>query len=953
MIPTRHSLILTTFLVLFTATGAVAQTTGSIVGRVVDRASGQPLVGVDIRLERLPHRVTTGPDGRFVIGAVPPGERDIRVEHLGYKPVVMTRIAVRTGTAAEVRVEMETSPVEVAPVIVRADRARLIEPEVSSTHEVVVGREIRELPVDRIEEVLELTTGVSEGHFRGGKVGQEIYVVDGVELKNQLEASREGFGLELSPSSLEEVDVITGGFGAEFGSALSGVVSYTTRRGNPERWETRAAFTTDQWAPASVFRGFTGLSLSVGGPLRFLGNGATLFADVLAQGMLDADVRGRGLTCLTEDDSSDDLAAAIVALRTNPGTANLYCPYESGIIPNQRGDKYIAFARFDKPLSPLWNLMSSVLRNRTQRELYTSEFKYNPTYQLGQRFTGTMGNVNLERLKQSPNGSTSFTLRGALMRLDRYLGVVDPSTFEGTDIAGFRPAGFKFIGEDFARQDILQQIDLGSAIPGYIQPGGVANSPFGTAGAGIFSTEGTPTVANWSRSDLYSGDIALARFLPSGSSYRGGLAGKVYRVETYERANAHLPGSTPNYARFFPATVAAYGEADIQTEDGMHFQFGLRVEGFRSGINFQADRVDFLSPIVETSWKISLMPRLGAAFPIPGTEGKTGVRFNFGRVAQPPDFRYFLDSTIGDSLRTDIRRQGNPNLAFEKGTSYEVGFSHLFSENVAINLSGFRKNLENLVSGNLQINDVNSDGTFLAGDFGSVQGVEATLRARWQGVSGRLGWALQKAKGLTSGNENDSTFVGADPAKTEYPLAFDRRHSIDLALFFGRGAGLEKPWSVAVTTTAQSGYPLLRDATGTGAGAREVTQYLPWTNTTDLRASWDFGSAFVCDRCNWRVVFDGRNILGMKNVLALRRETGALSPTLAQVQALANAQPVPPEAIPRESPAYVEYLDANRDGLISTQEATAARFAAALDRFDPTLFFGEGRQIRLGVEVNF
>ena len=937
---------------LLGAASAAAQTTGSIIGRVVD-AAGAPLAGADIRVERLPHRVASGPDGRFVIGAVPPGERDIRVEHIGYRAVVLQRIPVRTGTAAEVRVTLEAAPVAMEALVVRADRQRLIEPEISATHEVVVGREIRELPVDRIEEVLELTTGVSGGHFRGGKIGQEIYVIDGIELKNQLEASRQGFGLELSPSALEEVDVITGGFGAEFGSALSGVVSYTTRRGNPDRWESRGAFTTDHWAPESIFRGFTGLNLSVGGPLKFLGSGATLFADVLAQGMLDADVRGRGLTCLTEDDAGDDVANAIRNIKANPGLAELYCPYESGMIPNQRGDKLIAFARFDKPLSATWNITSSVLRNRSQRELYTSEFKYNPTYQLGQRFTGTLANLNAEWLKHTTSGSTSFTARTAVMRLDRYLGVVDPATFDGTDIAGFRPGAFKFLGEDFARQDILEQIELGSAIPGYIAPGGIGNSPFGTAGAGIFFTEGTPTVASWSRSDLYSADLGWARFSPTGSSYRAGTAGKLYRVETYERANAHLPGSTPNYARFFPATIAAYGEADIQTDDGMHFQFGLRVEGFRSGINFQQDRTDFLSPVVETSWKINLMPRLGAAFPVPGTDGRTGIRFNFGRVAQPPDFRYFLDSTIGDSLRTDVRRQGNPNLAFEKGTSYEVGASHLFSDNVSLSFSGFRKSLENLVSGNLQLGDVGANGRFSGGDFGSVQGLELTMRARWTGVSLRAGWALQKAKGLTSGSENDSSLSGVDPAQTEYPLAFDRRHSGDLAIFIGRGAGLEKPWSAAITTNVQSGYPLLRNTTGAGTGAREVTQYLPWTSTTDLRASWDFGSKFVCDRCSWRVVFDGRNIFGMDNVMALRRETGALSPTLAQVQTLANAQPVPPVSIPRESPAYIEYLDANRDGLITPQEASNARFAAALDRFDPTLFFGEGRQVRLGIEVNF
>jgi hypothetical protein len=933
---------------------AEAQTTGSIIGRVLDADSITPLAGVDVRIERLPHRTTTAPDGRFVIGSVPAGERDLRIEQIGYKPIVLTRVQVRPGRATQVNITLEKSPVEVAGIEVRAERQRLVEPEVSTTHETVVGRELRELPVDRIEDVLELTTGVSGGHFRGGRIGQEIYLIDGIELKNQLEASRQGFGLELSPSSLEEVDVITGGFGAEYGSALSGVVSYTTRRGNPERWETRAAVTTDHWAPSSLFRGFTGLSASVGGPLGFLGNGATLFGDLLVQGLLDADNRARGLTCLTPDESSADLGAAISALQNNPGTRDLYCPYSGDLIPHQRGDKYIVFGRFDKPLSSEWNLNASVLRNRTQRELYTSEFKYNPTYQLGQRFVGTLANFNAEWLKQGPSGATSFTFRGAVMRLDRYLGVVDPSTWDGSEIAGFRPASFKFIGEEFARKDILEQIELGSAIPGYVAPGGLGNSPFGTAGTGIFFTEGTPTIANWSRSDLLSGDISAARFVPSGSMYRGGVSARIYRVQTYERALAHLAGSTPNFARFYPATLSSFGEADIQTSDDMHFRFGVRVEAFRSGIDFQADRGDFLSPVIESDWKISLQPRFGVAFPVPGSEGRTSIRFNYGRVAQPPDFRYFLDSTIGDSLRTDIRRQGNPNLSFERGASFEAGASHLFSENVSMGITAFRKTLEHLVSGNLALGDVGQAGTFSTNDFGSVNGVEVTMRARWTGLTVRAGWALQKAKGLTSGSENDSTRAGDDPARTEYPLAFDRRHSGDVSIFIGRAGGAEKAWSASLTTTVQSGYPLLRPAAGGAVGgAREATQYLPWTSTSDLRASWDFGNLPVCGHCKWRVVFDGRNILNRKNILAMRTNTGALSPSLGEVQQLANALPVPEESIPRESPAYVVFLDTNRDGVISPDEARSARFAAALDRFDPTLFFGEGRQIRFGVELAF
>jgi hypothetical protein len=941
--------LLLLFFLACLAARADAQTTGSIVGRVLDAANEQPLAGVDITLDRLPHRATTNAQGHFVIGSVPAGERVLRVEFIGYKPLILERLRIPAGRSIELRLMLERAPVEVEPVVVRADRVRLIEPEVTTSHEVIIGRELRELPVDEIDKVLELTAGVSGGHFRGGRIGQELYVIDGIPLKNQLEASESGFTLELSPTALDEIDVVTGGFGAQFGSALSGVVSYTTRRGNPDRWEGALGGTSDRFLPESVLQGFTGLNLSASGPLRFLGNGATVFADLLVHGKQDADARSQGLTCVDEADAEEDLAAAIRQLRTDPQLSALYCPFTREQIPHQRGDKYIAFARFDKPFSEHVHFTTTLLRNRTQNELYTPEFKYHPTHQLGQRFTGSLGTATLEWLRNRPTGSTSINVRTALMRLDRYVGALDPASVESSDFLGFRPAAFEFIGEDFTRRPITEQIALGSAVPGYVAPSTGGNTPFGIAGLGIFHTAGTPTIASWSRTDLASLDVTGTRVTTAGSTFNVGTSAKLYHVETYERALAHLAGSMPSYARFYPATIAVFGDGTLRTEDDFHFNFGVRVEAFRSGIDFQQSRLDFLSPVVRTDWKVNVMPRLGVGMPVPGTDGRTAVRASFSMVAQPPDFRYFIDSSIGDSLRTDIRRQGNPDLAFEKGSSYEIGISHLSSERVALGATLFRKTLNNLVSGNLHAAEGGA-AQFTTGDFGSVTGGEFTIRLRLPGVSGRASYALQKAVGRTAGIDGDSSVIGEEQARTELPLAFDRRHAADLALFFGRAAGAEKPWSAALTTTAQSGYPLFR-ATDTGAG-REVIRYLPWTSSTDIRASWDFGR-FGCARCTWRAVVDTRNVFGWKNVLGLRRESGSVAPSLAQVQQLANSVPLPLAPIPAESPLYVRTLDSNADGVLSLEEMQRGRFAAALDRYDPTLFYGEARSLRLGLEVAF
>ena len=245
-----------------------------------------------------------------------------------------------------------------------------------------------------------------------------------------------------------------------------------------------------------------------------------------------------------------------------------------------------------------------------------------------------------------------------------------------------------------------------------------------------------------------------------------------------------------------------------------------------------------------------------------------------------------------------------------------------------------------------------------------MNGVEIALRARWPGISARGGWALQKARGLAAGSDTDSATVG-DPALTEYPLAFDRRHSLDLAFFAGRAGGAQTPWSGALTVNAQSGFPLLRLVRSPATQPppptppipvtliREVDRYLPWTWSADLRMSWDFATPGWCGRCRWRALADGRNVFNRKNIIALRRETASLAPTLAEVERLSRVAGNLGEPIPRESPNYTRLIDLNRDGYITSAEFNTARFAAALDRFDPSLYYGEARQLRLGIEVVF
>ncbi|UCF21357.1 MAG: TonB-dependent receptor [Gemmatimonadota bacterium] len=935
------------------AAPSYAQTSGQILGRVIDAQTREVVPTAEISIEELAITVLTSERGDFIMAAVPAGLHRVRAARLGFRTTVVP-VRVRPGRTTQVTIELPPTPVEVEGVTAEVERVRLIEPDVAMSHEVVLGRDLRELPVDKVEDAIELTTGVSDGHFRGSRVGQETYRIDGLEVRNQFEASTEGAGLEMSPTALEEIEVATGGFGAGYGTALAGVVSYITRRGGTERWEGRAGLLSDHWAPDGLLRGFNSFSASLGGPIHFIGRNSTIFADLLAQGMIDGEPRARGLTCLRQADGDSALAIAIEQLADNPATAHLYCPYSAARLPYQRGDKLIGFLRVDRPLGQSANLTLSLLHSRRQEELYTPEFKYNSEFQLGQRSTGTLASLMIDWAGYGANHAYHVVARAAALRLDRHLGVVDPWTFdERSRLAGFGFADFRFLGEDFVRTPIEEQLVSGRPVPGYREPGGSIGSPFGPAAEGILFTEGTPGIANWNRSEFVGADLTGELLWTRGHALRAGASTRFHRIESYERTQAYLPGSLPSYARFFPRTVSGHAEVSLLAAHDITIRLGLRVEAFNSELAFQEDRVDFLAPAIEPEWRVEVMPRLGLAIPVPGTAERTMFRLNYGQVAQPPDFRFFLDTTIGDSLRTDIRRQGNPDLTFERGTTWEAGATHLLSPHVSLDATIYYKELHNLVTSSLSFTGI-ADRQFTTGDFGTIRGLELSGQAVWPWLRLRAGYAYQHAKGVTSSAFEDLG-EGASADRREFPLAFDRRHAADLAAALGRAAGTaDQKWGLTLTGSLRSGFPL--DRTATESDEREdpgATARLPWTAVLNLRLSRDFTSLPGCRRCAWRIIADGRNILGRDNIVALRRDTRSVAPSADELLETAREIPLEMEPIPLESPRYSALVDLNGDGRLSGQEMRTARFAAALDRNDPSLYFGSALELRLGVEVSF
>ena len=116
----------------------------------------------------------------------------------------------------------------VSEVVITADRP-LVQKDLTSTSVTVSSEDIRLMPVENVDQVINLQAGVVGGHFRGGRSDEVLYLVDGVSVTDPFNNSR---GITVENSSIRQMEVISGAFNAEYGQAMSGVVNIVTQEGS-------------------------------------------------------------------------------------------------------------------------------------------------------------------------------------------------------------------------------------------------------------------------------------------------------------------------------------------------------------------------------------------------------------------------------------------------------------------------------------------------------------------------------------------------------------------------------------------------------------------------------------------------------------------------------------------------------------------------------------------------
>ncbi|QXD14089.1 carboxypeptidase regulatory-like domain-containing protein [Rhodocaloribacter litoris] len=856
-------------LLLLGAVAPVHAQTGKIAGYVRDADTGDPLPGVNVVLEGTLRGSATDIDGYYVILNVPPGEYAVTASFLGYQPVTKTGVEVNTGRTTELDFTLAVATVELGEeVIVSAERP-VIDPERIASSEIIQLDEVTVSPgVYDLADVLDLTVDVTDGHFRGGRTGEEIYLLNGINIINPINNSR---AFQPSAMGIEEVEVITGGFPAEYGNAQSGVVNIALREGNAHRWEGEASvrlrapgrkhfgpgvFDADAHAYIQAFDSveeWAGDS-GEGEYYNFIGYG---FGNIYG---------------------ADSVQAARIAYELwRQAREELNSTYGQGI----DSDVQVALG------GPLTSWARTFLATRF--ESTWPVFPYDRPLESQQ----LLGNVTF-----GLGGGTSLRLAGAYSYAeelqasssfwnwlwDRAIGLAPVQ--ERTFALGTR---FSYAVSDRT----FYEANL-TALRTHTRQGATVLDPNryreDAADAGVWRYFNPPDQfrVGYMENDFlnertwtWALDAAYNSQVTNNHLVKAGLQARLYDINVRNRRNLSSPSDAQD-ERFHvnPVDLSLFVQDKLEYS-GIIASIGLRLDAYNQNTEYYTNQFApylnpnfdpkkppvgdnaYLSPDLaardRTPWVVRLQPRFGASFPV---FVGTVFHLNYGAFLQRPSFERTLASRIQRSNSNAIIRFGNPRLKPEETKMYEVGVAQALPAGFTLDVSGYYKDVKNLVQlAFFRLREGLPYETFVNRDYADIRGFRVSLVRRSGPVRGFVRYHYSIATGKTSSAfDAPPTFTLLESGEVDVSggalnlndvlLDFDRTHNllVQLTLSTPSNFGFEiagfNPLgglNLSVKSRMLSGRPYTYAGEGTGLeGVLLANRRSPAEYQTDLKINRRF-----------------------------------------------------------------------------------------------------------------
>jgi outer membrane receptor protein involved in Fe transport len=868
----------------------VAQPTGpaTIKGRIFDAESGESMPYTNVFISGTNIGTMAFTDGFYIIRGLRPGTYTIKASYISYAVGIET-VTVGPGEILNVDFQLEVQAIMAEPFDVAAERA-LVEVDRTGSSHYITSDQMDAMPLDQMVDMIAQQPGVTlqdnEIHIRGGRADDTMFVVDGMSVNDPLAGG--GYGT-IDPSVINEIEVLTGGFNAEYGQAVSGVVKITTKEGN-DRVEGMVSFKRDYLFnrfDKTAYPGYENLS-TYNDPHNI---------DILKASLSGPDPISAGLRALGLNLPGTQYIIASASVDIRDGYLPIFSRsnrlespvYKDRFWAPRQDNNWNGLVKWTWNFTPSHKLNINLSRNVDigqgfflPGEGYPRDFLFN----LNNFLVFTNENIltqiyyrqvlgdnsfyelavgrNFNRQHNNVNGNDDFTtydridntndeISQSLGSADRWHDHYSESwtargsySFMGGGLNKFK-TGFELSFTE------MRLIDL---------KGGLGNPPPGKLGV---------------REDIFQADpITGAAYFQDTLEYRGLIVNAGLRADIWAPGKEveKVMSNPDDYLFITPSLVDEYYDST----------FGM------AGLN----------------WKIRLSPRLGLSFPV--TE-RDKFFFNYGHFSQWPRFAYVYPQLQAQTA-TDIALLGNPNLDPKVTIEYETGLQHEFGGLWSMGVTFFNRDIYDYAK-SVRVTPVDIDANqtpdpndtepitiqpvrYFNGDSARSLGVEVSFikrTTRWLSGSGSV--EFQRTTGTSSDADNaylQTEYEGQIPGVasigglTRNPLIWDKPWTVSFNLDFSVfkndrpelfGWRMPSNWSFNILARAEAGQrytPLTYDFDSQKAvpGA-EMSQIGPYKSTVNIRLNkfWEFGN-----RQRLTFYLEARNLFNHKNYRRVNPYTG-------------------------------------------------------------------------------
>jgi len=752
-----------------------AGTTGKLVGVVTDN-DREPLIGVNIEIVNSGLGAASGADGFYLINNIPPGEYTIRATYISFNTYEIQAVRITVDQTTEINIKMSEMVMELDETITVVASHELIKKDVTSKRAVVGGEMITDiLPVSTINDVVALQAGVVKDengslHMRGGRTGEVTYMIDGTYVKDPFDNS---IGGNVDVEAVQEMEVISGTFNAEYGNALSGIVNIVTKDGSND-FKFKFAYESPMLNESPYHK---------------------------ADWMLHTDIVD-GMTAEEKDRYRD-------FVRREDGTS----AYEHvSVIDGKfsRDKTFVdALGKFNSSLSGpvpfiknLFFFVSGTFENRDYTMPYgfslnrvlsskvtyrpISSLKFQLNYDWSTRWYQSYDHQYKYWNYAEETGSGSYPVWND--QKDR-LSFKISHTLSNTT---FYTLSFAKV-DNFASREIEERDVYWNSETGDLDSTNYITRGYFSGAEGNFRN-GDDRYWYKTESTTYDVDFDLTSQVNRYHQVKFGL--EYRRHDMFRHRIGMPPRSTIQFFDKKPDEAAVYIQDKIEL-DYLIVNIGLRYDYFNANSYYYTNPGNILMNVTDdsgvsslvaagqetTKSKYKLSPRIGLAHPITET---TVFHFAYGHFFQSPRFYDLYRNSDFDDITANDALIGNPGLEPEETVSFEAGIKKQIGNDYSVDVTAYYKDIHNLVS-SFYFFEERSYTMYVNGDYGRVKGLDVTLNKRYSNLfGGSINYTYMIAKGnMSDPSEGYSQFREEDahlrPNRNFY-LDFDKRHTFNLNL---------------------------------------------------------------------------------------------------------------------------------------------------------------------------